>query len=1203
MPNSIICLNMIVKDEAHIITETLSSVSPYINTFCIVDTGSTDDTPKIIQEFFDSKNIKGNIYHRPWKNFGHNRSEALELCLGKADYAFVMDADDIIVGDFKIPPLEFDCYNLKFGKGLTYYRTQIFRLTKKLNWRYVGVLHEYPTCNKMNHTKGTIDGNYYIDSRRLGARSKDPNKYLKDALTFEEELKKEPNNERYVFYMAQSYFDHGDHKKAIEVYDRRIKMGGWFEEVYYSMKRIGDAKVKLNYSNEEIEDSYMRTFKSFNHRSEPLYYLAKHLRLKGEFDKAYKYGKMGISIPFPQKDVLFVDKFVYDYGMKDELAVSSYYVRNYLESFKLCDSLLKSNIIPDDMRNRVQDNLNSAKDKLEKMERPNCVIYVGHSTIEQEIYDAIDKIANHYNVYLVAHTIQTTSQTTNYIIIDLNSLKVMMRRHPINTLIMYKSIELLISCKDIIDGANRRILWTDKDKLYYQLNDGMGFDCYGLQKESLNDSIIDLVVSTTDTLDNLKKSYEFHMIKTDDDYSFLEGNKTQTKNPELNLNLNPYNYEYPKCIINEINKDIVNEYFILTLSNLLKKTITLYPDNPEPMYELAKVFLKTKKYKLGNDMLNNALSKINPNNKILMDLIYTEQGKEDYRTGHYDSSFEKLTMVLRNNTIDNRTRNDIEKIRDRNINNIKHKTLIYPANIIKKIQNLTQYQPTKITTKITTKIMVSITTCKRYDLFEKTINSFLNCLENFEQITQWICVDDNSTEEDRRKMETNYPFFEFIWKDNNTKGHYKSMNIILDKIREYNIEYLLHLEDDFHFVERMDYIKNCIEILEDNKELGQVVFNVNYGEVGRDERNISGGILRITKNELRYKIHNHTKNTILKTANCEYYPNYSLRPSILRTSALLDVGYYVNTIHFEFSYAEEYTRLGYKTGFLDTISSIHIGKKTWEKELDNAYTKNNETQFGNNSMNKTTITLITNRHHRESHKKIKEDSYARNNMIFEVVELMEFTKISDKDRFHLEDIEPITAKHILTHKTIWESFLKGSKEYILVVDSVIGMELKDDAFCDMDRIMKTPEYDFYRLGVNSYIANKRFIGGLCDMYESLGLKISSIEEILDVPIFGMKYSNSIQPLITYTINPYKSHKKYTDDEYIFFRLRDSFGEDIQYVGNKSVDELKKLCDSNKGCVGFNTLGYLKHTIKKPEEFIDIGRNIEDGLYIRRDRWN
>ena len=42
-------------------------------------------------------------------------------------------------------------------------------------------------------------------------------------------------------------------------------------------------------------------------------------------------------------------------------------------------------------------------------------------------------------------------------------------------------------------------------------------------------------------------------------------------------------------------------------------------------------------------------------------------------------------------------------------------------------------------------ITFTITSCKRFDLFEKTMNSFLNCCIDIERIDKWLCVDQNTT--------------------------------------------------------------------------------------------------------------------------------------------------------------------------------------------------------------------------------------------------------------------------------------------------------------------------------------------------------------------------------------------------------------------------------------------------------------------------
>jgi len=114
-----VCLSMIVKNETNIIHECLNSIHPHIDYWVIIDTGSTDGTQDLIRKFFEEKGIPGELHERPWVNFGHNRSEALALCDGKGDYAWMIDADDRIIGNFKYPNnknLTSDAYALKCGR-------------------------------------------------------------------------------------------------------------------------------------------------------------------------------------------------------------------------------------------------------------------------------------------------------------------------------------------------------------------------------------------------------------------------------------------------------------------------------------------------------------------------------------------------------------------------------------------------------------------------------------------------------------------------------------------------------------------------------------------------------------------------------------------------------------------------------------------------------------------------------------------------------------------------------------------------------------------------------------------------------------------------------------------------------------------------------------------------------------------------------
>ncbi len=182
-----LCLNMIVKNESHIIRDTLEKLLNKIkfDYWVISDTGSTDNTREIITDFFKEKNIRGELFDDEWKDFGYNRTKSLEHAFGKSKYVLIFDADDEICGNFILPELKKDGYFLQFGdvNGVSYVRIQIINNNKK--WKYVGVLHEIITCCETANDTPTITGDYYTVSGRTSSRNSDETKYLKDALILE----------------------------------------------------------------------------------------------------------------------------------------------------------------------------------------------------------------------------------------------------------------------------------------------------------------------------------------------------------------------------------------------------------------------------------------------------------------------------------------------------------------------------------------------------------------------------------------------------------------------------------------------------------------------------------------------------------------------------------------------------------------------------------------------------------------------------------------------------------------------------------------------------------------------------------------------------------------------------------------------------------------------------------------------------------
>lgn len=349
-----VCLNMIVKNEAHVIRRCLESARPLIDDWVISETGSTDGTQDIIREVL--ADIPGTLIERPWVDFAHNRAEVLETSRGRCDYTLIIDADEEFAIDdgFVMPALDADAYNISVRfNGFTDHRRQLVR--SALPWRYVGVLHEYITCEQ-SRTEKMLNG-FHTRVHHEGARSRDPLTYRRDALVLEKALLDEPDNARDVFYLAQSYRDAGDLELSLRHYRRRAAMtGGWREEAWYSLYRIAHLEAQMNKPWPEVMASHMAAFQYMPSRAEPLYWIAMHYQHAKEFHLARGFFEWAMTVPAPAPTGLFVERSVYDYLLELEYAVCCYYLGAHAEAVAINDRLLARGTLPASLVDRVAAN-------------------------------------------------------------------------------------------------------------------------------------------------------------------------------------------------------------------------------------------------------------------------------------------------------------------------------------------------------------------------------------------------------------------------------------------------------------------------------------------------------------------------------------------------------------------------------------------------------------------------------------------------------------------------------------------------------------------------------------------------------------------------------------------------------------------------------------------------------------------------------
>lgn len=309
-----VCLNMIVKNESAVIERCLASVRPVIGSWVIVDTGSTDGTEQIISRFFSD--IPGRLFSRPWVDFAHNRNEALSLAKNQGDYLLFIDADERLefASDFSMPELEKDAYYIAtlLPNRIRFYRMLI--VNNRLPWIWEGVLHEALYSPEYGRTAAVLPGIVNHASQTDGHRSRDAKKHEKDAQILEQALQSDPKNSRYVFFLAQSYFQSGKYREALEHYLKRTAMGGFDEEIYFSHYMAGYLQEKMQMDPRLFIASYSQAALLRPFRAEPVYRIARHYAALQQYDRACDLLKPLLNLPIPG-DSLNLELDIYESGL------------------------------------------------------------------------------------------------------------------------------------------------------------------------------------------------------------------------------------------------------------------------------------------------------------------------------------------------------------------------------------------------------------------------------------------------------------------------------------------------------------------------------------------------------------------------------------------------------------------------------------------------------------------------------------------------------------------------------------------------------------------------------------------------------------------------------------------------------------------------------------------------------------------------
>ena len=309
-----VCLNAIVKNEAASIRPWLESVIDHIDSWVIMDTGSTDNTIEEIEDFFEERGVSGLLVERDFKDFGTTRNESIRLAeerlrqrqpdgatllLMDADMRLVQTSETWLAGHTR----DIGLMQVREPDGTTYWTPRLRRVGCDL-W-YTGVTHEVLDMPMARTTK--ILG-ASIDHLANGANRAD--KFERDIRLLEEAVKENPNDARAWFYLGQSYMGLGKWGWAAGHFDKRIEMGGWDEEVWFSKLQRARCEWKRGLAAAAVTQT-LAVYDARPTRAEPLADLAGYMIETGRPNAAALFRDKIRDIR-PPEDLLFVDPSAYD---------------------------------------------------------------------------------------------------------------------------------------------------------------------------------------------------------------------------------------------------------------------------------------------------------------------------------------------------------------------------------------------------------------------------------------------------------------------------------------------------------------------------------------------------------------------------------------------------------------------------------------------------------------------------------------------------------------------------------------------------------------------------------------------------------------------------------------------------------------------------------------------------------------------------
>jgi len=346
-----VSLCLIVKDEEKHLGKCLKSFSGLYDELIIVDTGSTDKTKAIAEEF------GAKVFDFEWINdFSAARNYALSKATG--DWIMTLDADDVIeeetakklrkylednADSCRVISLPYVYHSTSGNAGNTATLPRLWK--RELNLTYVYPIHEYVDISKVPPAQIKKPDLPIVHDKPLEEFAPG---FERNVKILEAHIKDHPGDLRILYYLVHDNKQLGRYAEATKWAEEYLKSKpGDPVKLCKLLIHKGQCHIRLREAK-KAHEAFIKAMETEPDLVEPYLELGDLYYRAGQHEKAIELYQRARKCEFPENSAAFHNRAIYDYFAVRKLCYILPMVGQYAEGLKYAEETLK--FTPDDQK-------------------------------------------------------------------------------------------------------------------------------------------------------------------------------------------------------------------------------------------------------------------------------------------------------------------------------------------------------------------------------------------------------------------------------------------------------------------------------------------------------------------------------------------------------------------------------------------------------------------------------------------------------------------------------------------------------------------------------------------------------------------------------------------------------------------------------------------------------------------------------------